>query len=351
MPMPLLNVRDLLEATFTEEPRLPAPIDDVQFVSRHLVDTYIVDAGGERLVAQVARGGISPLLRLKRNLGDASRLKRGRQLPAVLAWRQGGDEGLDPWALIVTSYVPGEELKPSTLSQESWASLCGLLESLHSMPANRSDGNRLTRAADGPAAFNDVAQQLETYLPAMGWPVRSIGVRRQLREITTFLGRNAAAFELRPCFIHGDLSRANIRISGGVAGLVDWADAGGGDYAFDLGCLKFALDSVVPRSSPRMIQELARRYRSSFGDENLEMRLTFYLAFTGLVHALVYAMSPATFNLTRAMRVRACLLHSQAQWRSPLQLDGVRPGAPAAVTDHSWFRLSAVNPRAGSQLH
>jgi aminoglycoside phosphotransferase (APT) family kinase protein len=349
--MSMLSVHSLLEATFAEVSVLPATVQDVRFLQRGLFDTYLVEAAGERFVAQLSRDGAGSLVRLKRNLGTLRRLERTHQLPALLAWRQGDETELEPWAMAVTSYIPGDELSPSTLDRESWRSLCELLEAVHRLPAEDHLGRRLARASDGPAAFGDVARELEKQVPKMGWPVSAVDIRPELRDINRFLDSHGPAFEIAPRFIHGDLSRANIRISSRVAGLVDWADGGYGDYAYDLGCLKFALDSVAPRSSPKLIQELARRYRRSFDDESLELRLTFYLAFTGLARALAYAMAPATFSFTRAMRVRACLLHSLAQWRSPLRLDGPRPGAPAAVTDHSWFRLSAAIPRAGSQLH
>jgi aminoglycoside phosphotransferase (APT) family kinase protein len=348
--MSMLSIHSLLESTFGEESALPATIHDVHFLQRGLFDTYAVEAAGERFVAQLSRDGTGSLIRLKRNLGTLRRLERTHQLPALLAWRQGDDTDLEPWAMAITSYIPGDELRPSTLNRESWTSLCELMEAVHRLPAEDHRRHRLTRASDGPAAWEDVARELAKQIPKMGWPASAIDIRPELRDIDRFLDSHGPAFEIAPRFIHGDLSRANIRMSNGVAGLVDWADGGYGDYAYDLGCLKFALDSVAPRSSPKLIQELARRYRRSFADESLELRLTFYLAFTGLVRALAYAMAPATFSFTRAMRVRACLLHSLAQWRSPLRLDGQRTGAPAAVTDHSWLRLSAAIPRAGSQL-
>jgi aminoglycoside phosphotransferase (APT) family kinase protein len=318
-------------------------------LQRGLFDTYVVEAADERYVAQISRDGLGSLVRMKRNLGTLRRLDRTHQLPALLGWRQGDDPELEPWALAITSYVAGDELSPSTLNRESWTSLCDLLEAVHKLPAEDHQGRRLARASDGPAALGDVARELERQVPKLGWPGSAVDIGSELREIDRFLDRHAPAFEIAPRFIHGDLTRANIRISNGVAGLVDWADGGCGDYAYDLGCLKFALDSVVPHSSPKLIQELARRYRRSFDDESLELRLTFYLAFAGLTQALAYAMAPTTFRFTRAMRVRACVLHSLAQWRSPLRLDGQRPGAPAAATDHSWFHLVRP-PRAGSLL-
>jgi aminoglycoside phosphotransferase (APT) family kinase protein len=347
--MSLLNIHMLLEATFAEEPGLSATIRDVRFLQRGLFDTYVVETADERFVAQIARDGLGSLVRLKRNLRTLSRLERPHQLPALLAWRQGDDPYLEPWAMAITSYVPGDELSPSTLNRDSWTSLCDLLEAVHRLPAEDHDGRRLTRASDGPAALPDVARELERQVPKLGRPASAVEIRPHLREIDSFLDRHGPAFEIAPRFVHGDLTRANILVSDSVAALVDWADGGYGDYAYDLGCLKFALDSVAPGSSPKLIQELARRYRQSFDDEFLELRLTFYLAFIGLAQALAYAMAPATFNFTRAMRVRACLLHSLAQWRSPLRLDGPRPGAPAAATDHSWFYLARAS-RAGSLL-
>jgi aminoglycoside phosphotransferase (APT) family kinase protein len=348
--MSMLSIHSLLEATFAEESALPATIHDVHFLQRGLFDTYAVEAAEERFVAQLSRDSTGSLFRLKRNLGTLRQLERTHQLPALLAWRQGDDTELEPWAMAVTAYVPGDELSPSTLNRESWTSLCELLEAVHRLPAQHQKGRRLARASDGPGAWDDVGRELQKQVPKMGWPASGVDIRSEVAEITRFLDSHGDAFEIAPGFIHGDLSRANIRISNSVAGLVDWADGGCGDYAYDLGCLKFALDSIAPRSSPKLIQELARHYRQSFDDESLELRLTFYLAFTGLAHARAYAMAPATFSFTRAMRVRACLMHSLAQWRSPLQLDGPRTGAPATVTDHSWFRLSAAIPRAGSQL-
>lgn len=349
--MSLQNIHSLLEATFAEEPGLPAKVRDIRFVQRGLFDTYAVETADERFVAQISRDGMGSLVRLKRNLGTLRRLDRPHQLPALLAWRQGDDLELEPWAVAITSYIPGDELGPRSLNRKAWTSLCELLEAVHRLPAEDHRGRRLARASDGPAAFVDVARELELQVPKLGWPVSAIRIGPVLREIESFLDRHFPAFEITPCFIHSDLTRANILISSCVTGLVDWADGGSGDYAYDLGCLKFALDSVAPRASPKLIQELARRYRQSFDDASLELRLTFYLAFTGLAQALAYALAPATFNITRAMRVRACLLHSIAQWRSPLRLDGPRPGAPASVTDHSWFRLATAIQRPGSQLN
>lgn len=346
----LLRTRDLIETTFADEPALPARLDRIQFLQRRLVDTYLVEAGSQRFVVQLAGDGTSALLRLRRNLELLSPLA-GPQLPRLLAWREGAADEEKRWALLVSSYVAGDELSPSTLRRQTWESLCALLEEVHTVAVAAPMRDRvLVDLSSGAAALVEVGEQLRLLLADGRWPVPASDIRRQLEEMEDFVDRHAAAFDVPPHLVHGDLSRSNIRISGAVAGLVDWADAELGDYGFDLGALKFALDSVAPRSSPQLIQELGRRYRRRFGDETLETRLRLYLALPGLVQGLTYAMEPATFGAIKAMRVRACLLHSQAQWRTPLKLDGMKPGAPAAATDHSWLRLPRGVRRAGSML-
>jgi hypothetical protein len=62
--------------------------------------------------------------------------------------------------------------------------------------------------------------------------------------------------------------------------------------------------------------------------------MRFFLALPGLVHAYEYAGQTALFPAARAWRVRTCYLHSEAQWRSPLRLDGGAVGAPATRTPH-----------------
>jgi aminoglycoside phosphotransferase (APT) family kinase protein len=350
--MSLLRIRALLESTFAEEPALPTRVEGVQFLQRGLVDTYLVQAGGEPFVAQLATDGMGALLRLRRNLELLSALA-GPQVPSLLAWREGAyDERR--WALLVSTHVPGQELSPSTFNRPTWESLCALLEEVHrvrTLPVASSTGEAvLVDLSSGAPALAEVGEQLRLHLPEAGWPVSKADVYRQLDEMANFVDRHSVAFDVPPRLVHGDLSRSNIRVSGSDAGLVDWADAEFGDYGWDLGALKFALDSVAPRASPQLLQELGRRYRRHFGDESLEIRLRLYLALPGLVHGLAYAKQAVTFGATRAMRVRACLKHSQAQWRTPLKLDGVTPGAPAAATDHSWFRLPPGMRRAGSVL-
>jgi len=116
-------------------------------------------------------------------------------------------------------------------------------------------------------------------------------------------------------------------------GILDWADLGSGDYAFDLGMLKFMLDSVTPRSGATLIREQARGYRERFHDDGLELRLRFFLALAGLVHSFHACDDMDAFKPARAWRVRTSYLHSEAQWRSPLKLDGPTTGAPAVRTE------------------
>src|SRR5207302_5607445 len=97
--------------------------------------------------------------------------------------------------------------------------------------------------------------------------------------------------------------------------------------------LKFMLDSVAPRLSTELIRERARAYRSRFQDDTLEVRLRFFLALAGLIHAYWCGDDTGAFAAGRAWRVRTSYLHSEAQWRSPLRLDGQPAGAPSAKTE------------------
>jgi hypothetical protein len=125
-----------------------------------------------------------------------------------------------------------------------------------------------------------------------------------------------------------------VLIDGPRAGIVDWLDLGAGDYAHDLASLKFALDSVCPRDSAALLRQQARLYRSIFDDAALELRMRFFLALVGLVRAHSYARHLTPYPPGRAWRVRTCFGHSEAQWGSPLRLDGQEVGAPAVPTDH-----------------
>src|SRR5207245_6689332 len=110
-------------------------------------------------------------------------------------------------------------------------------------------------------------------------------------------------------------------------------DLAAGDYAFDLATLKFVLDSIVPRQSSDFIRRRALRYRERFNDGSLEVRLRYYLALAGLVRAFHCAGDIVAFRAGRAWRVRACYLHSEAQWQQGLHLEGPNPNIPTSHTE------------------
>ena len=156
--------------------------------------------------------------------------------------------------------------------------------------------------------------------------------------MANYVTEHSADFRVPPRLIHGDLNRSNVLVQGGRIGLIDWYDLGAGDYAFDLAMLKFMMDSVAPRLSSELLRRQVRDYSQRFDDPSLEMRMRFFLALPGLVHAFWYASRSSLFPAARAWRVRTCYLHSESQWRSPLRLHPAG-GAPAVPTEHWALRF------------
>jgi len=163
--------------------------------------------------------------------------------------------------------------------------------------------------------------------------------------MSVYLADHSAEFQLPTRLIHGDLHRSNIVSTGSSIGLLDWGDLAAGDYAFDLGALKFVLDAVAPRKSTQFIRAWALAYRDRFQDSTLEVRMRFFLALAGLVRAFNCADDSAAFRPSRAWRARACYLHSEAQWRSPLRFEGPVAGAPVARTED--FAVDMRQPMRG----
>src|SRR5207302_1302672 len=180
------------------------------------------------------------------------------------------------WAVLVMSEIPGVELSPRSFSVAAWSSLCDLLRRIHSIPANYPPASAISRRIDEPTAFADFAETFRLHLA--GLPLASERVRAHVETLTDFIVNHAREFSRPPRLIHGDINRENVRIDGATAGLIDWADLGPGDYAFDLATLKFALDSVAPSVSAKLLRDLAIEYRRNFNDDSLELRLKFYLA-------------------------------------------------------------------------
>jgi aminoglycoside phosphotransferase (APT) family kinase protein len=333
-----LNVRRLIEAVFREEPGLPDQVADLRFVARHHTSVYRVRAGDASYIVHVTPHGSEDLRRIERNLRRLEPLADAR-IPRVLAFRDSerSAPGDQRWAALVMSDIPGEELSSQSFNLAAWSNLCGLIRRLHAVPADGERASRISRGIDEAAAFPDFAETFVLHLS--GLPLRLDRVRRHLRAMSEYVSNHRGGFSVPLRLIHGDLSRENIRVHGGQAGVIDWADLGGGDYAYDLAVLKFALDSVAPKRSADLIRELARDYRRNFQDDTLELRLRFFLALPGLVSAFWYANERALFPAARAWRVRTCYLHSEAQWQTPLCLDGPDAGAPVIRTEHWALRI------------
>ena len=333
-----LNVRSLVEAIFREETSLPSRVDGLRFVSKGHTSVYRVRAGGSTYIVHVTPQGTEDLSRVRRNLEGLERLDDDR-IPRLLAFRNAGPKAPSDhqWAALVMSEIPGVELSSRSLSSPAWTDLRNLLLRIHSIPVHSELESGLSGRIDQAAAFPDFADTFMLHLS--GLPVRLERVRAHLDALNEYLRRHAGGFSVPPRLIHGDINRQNIRIQGDRAGIIDWSDLGPGDYAYDLATLKFALDSVVPKSSAALIRDLARDYRSRFEDHTLEIRLRFFLALPGLVSAFWYANESALFPAARAWRVRTCYLHSEVQWRAPLLLDRPEIPAPVIRTEHWALRV------------
>jgi aminoglycoside phosphotransferase (APT) family kinase protein len=282
--------------------------------------------------------GSEALSRIRQNLQWLERLGDDR-IPKALAFRSAGPEApLDKrWAVLVMSEIPGVELSSGSFCAPAWSSLCDLLRRIHSMRVDEGLARGVSRPIDDAAAFSGFAATFMLHL--IGLPIRQERVREHLGAMTEYVKRHESGFSVPLRLIHGDINRENIRVDVAGAGVIDWSDLGPGDYAYDLAMLKFALDSVVPGASADLIRNLAREYRRTFDDDSLELRLRFFLALPGLVSAFWYTNETAMFAASRAWRVRTCYLHSEAQWQTPLRLDGTDCAVPVIRTEHWALRI------------
>jgi Ser/Thr protein kinase RdoA (MazF antagonist) len=339
--MRILNARPLIEKIFRTEAGLPDSVEEVSLVHLHDAqgearwhgskEVYRVRAGGRAYMAHVTPDRCEELRRFRDNLRFLAKLGDDR-VPRVVAWRDSAARSAArAWAVMVCPELPGSEIGPSNYSPPAWADLCDLMVKVHSLSP---DGELLGDhdGANHAEAFADFAECLLTRLE--GLPLRSTRVRAHLAEMAAYVRDNMPDFRVTPRVIHGDLTRANLLLSGDRAAVIDWIEMSAGDYLYDLATLKYSMDSVVPRESAELLREQASAYRRRFADDGLELRMKFFLALPGLVHAYEYAGQTALFPAARAWRVRTCYLHSEAQWKSPLRLDGVPSGAPAARTPH-----------------
>jgi aminoglycoside phosphotransferase (APT) family kinase protein len=336
--MQIRNIRSLIEGIFREEPGLPSVLDGIEFVSRRHTTVYRARAGQSTFIIHVTPNTSEDLTRIHDNLRTLEPLADDR-IPRVLAFRRAGQNAPldDRYAVLVMTNIPGDELSPRSFNQPAWSSLCDVLARVHGLRVHGMYGHRSGPRVDEPASFPDFAATFRLHIEQL--PLGLERVRGHLDAMNEYLAGHRSSFAIPRRLIHGDISRDNIRLAGGRAGVIDWADLSLGDYAYDLAMLKLALDSVVPKRSADLVRELARDYRRNFEDDTLEVRLRFFFALPGLVSAYWYTNEKDVFPAARAWRVRTCYLHSEAQWRSPLRLDDKNAGAPVIRTEHWPLRI------------
>lgn len=341
--MHFLDFRSVLAGMFAEELAPYGAIHAVDFIHRNHTDIYRVRAERGTLIAHASSDGKGYLKQVRANLEVLAPLQ-DRRIPRVLAWQAAaGALPSRDWAVLVYEEIPGEKVSRRNFSPAAWEGLAECLAQVHALDGHSQPSRGPVFSGHDPANFASLANAL---LLRMGnLPLRPLRVRAHLDQMAEYLNRHREGFAVAPRMIHGDLDRQNIVSAGRNVGILDWADLTTGDYAFDLGMLKFMLDSVLPGSGAGLIREQARRYREQFGDGTLELRLRFFMALAGLVHAFHACDDTGAFAPARAWRVRTSYLHSEAQWRSPLRLDGEPAGAPAARTEQ--WALDIQQPLRG----
>lgn len=336
--MRVLDVSAVVTEICNTEVAIGGPPQAIAFIGTGHSDVYRVTAGGGTFIAYASRGGTEYLKRLRANLETVAALEDNR-IPREIAWRK--SNGV--WAVLMCPEIPGEELNAANATDTALDALGSLLMRVHSMEAPAEPSNALTWPVSDPSAFAAFGEMLIGRLSDL--PIRTDRVRQHLDQMSAYLADHKADFQVSTHLIHGDLHRSNIVSTGSAVGLLDWGDLTAGDYAFDLGALKFILDAVAPRKSAEYIRDRALAYRDRFQDASLEVRLRFFLALAGLVRAVNCADDSAAFRPSRAWRARACYLHSEAQWRSPLKFDGPVAGAPVARTED--FAVDMRQPLRG----
>lgn len=329
--MQFLDFKSVLTDMFAEELARFGPVQGVDLIHHGHTDVYRIRGKRENLIAHASSDGKGYLKRVRANLELLAPLEDPR-IPATLAWRSSAAApGHREWAVLVYQEKPGESLSRRNFQPAVWRGIADCLSRLHAM-----EGDQLS--VPGPVFHGYDAAHFDAFARTLllrigDLPIGPKRVEAHLDQMRDYLGTNGTGFAVGSGLIHGDIDRKNILVSSTQVSLIDWADLGTGDYAFDLGMLKFMLDSVAPNSSSNCIREQARSYRSRFGDDTLELRLRFFLALAGLIHAFQACDDTGSFRPARAWRVRTSYLHSEAQWRSPLKLDGQMTGAPAVRTE------------------
>jgi aminoglycoside phosphotransferase (APT) family kinase protein len=341
--MRLMNPQLVFEGIFRQNDALPSEVEAVAFLHRHHSEVYRIKAGGGTYIGHLTPEGTEYLALVESKLEQLSSLNDVR-IPKCLAAMASDPSGplSARWAALVCSDIEGEELSKRSYNSRVWSSLCDLLLRVHELPATEEASAERGGRIDDPDSFRQVGENLQLLLAKSGADIGAERVRRHTDEMLSYVHAHSNAFCRRSHLIHGDLNRSNILVSGDRVGVIDWAELGPGDYAYDLATLKFSMDSVLPGRSANLLRQLARACSERFEDETLELRMRFFLALPGLISAMWYAGQQASFKRVRAWRVRTCYLHSEAQWKNPLMMDGSRLGAPSVQTEHSRHHLGSA---------
>lgn len=341
--MRLLNPRLVFEGIFHQNHALPSEVEEVAFLHRHHSEVYRIKAGGGTYIGHLTPEGTEYLALVQSKLERLSSLNDVR-IPRVLAGSASDPSGplSARWAALVCSDIEGEELSKHSYNSRVWSSLCDLLLRVHALAATEEAGAERVDRIDDPDTFGEFVESLRLLLAKCDANIGAARIRRHTDEMLSFLHAHSNVFCRRNHLIHGDLNRSNILVSGDRVGVIDWAELGPGDYAYDLATLKFSMDSVLPGRSASLLRQHAKACSEQFKDETLELRMRFFLALPGLISAIWYAGQQASFKRVQAWRVRTCYLHSEAQWKNPLRMDGSRLGAPSVQTEHSLHHLGSA---------
>ena len=202
-------------------------------------ETYLVEeaGGGRRWVLRCDPPGSTSFapLALERRLLDAAE-SAGVPVPHVVAAADAGDEALGEREGYLMDHVAGDSVAPRVLRKDEYAQarealpaqLGAALAAIHSIAPDPIEG--LTTPPGNPALA--ACELWEAEIDRIGQPLP--GVEAGLR----WLRLNAPDAPPRNAVVHGDFRLGNLIVDGdGLAAVIDWELAHGGDPVEDIGWL------------------------------------------------------------------------------------------------------------------